>query len=84
MALAGAIAEISRRTFAQDFRANPHRERPHAAHRGQSAAPGVGRAICEVGKLHFGGFVAWLAWIAIHIYSLSSMGDRLCAFMNWA
>ena len=27
-------------------------------------------AVCQIGKLEFGGFVAWLAWLGLHLYYL--------------
>jgi NADH:ubiquinone reductase (H+-translocating) len=40
-------------------------------------------AVCQVGKLEFGGFVAWLAWLALHLYYLVGSRNRLMAVISW-
>ncbi len=52
--------------------------------KGQMATIGRSRAICEVGKFRLTGFVAWLAWLLIHIYYLSGFQNRLLVLMQWA
>jgi NADH dehydrogenase len=52
--------------------------------KGQMATIGRSRAIVEVGGLHLTGFVAWLAWLVIHIYYLSGFQNRLLVLIQWA
>jgi len=52
--------------------------------RGQMATIGRSRAICEVGRLRFGGFAAWLVWLCIHIYFLVGFKNRLFVVLSWA
>lgn len=52
--------------------------------KGQMATIGRSRAIVEVGGLHLSGFVAWLAWLVIHIYYLSGFQNRLLVLIQWA
>jgi len=52
--------------------------------KGQMATIGRGRAIVETGGLRFHGKLAWLAWIAIHIYYLTGFRNRLFVTLNWA
>ena len=40
-------------------------------------------AVCKVGKLEFGGFVAWLAWLGLHLYYLVGSRSRLMAIISW-
>jgi len=40
-------------------------------------------AVCQVGKLEFGGFVAWLAWLGLHLYYLVGSRNRLTAVISW-
>jgi NADH dehydrogenase len=40
-------------------------------------------AVCQVGKLEFGGFVAWLAWLGLHLYYLVGGRNRLMAVISW-
>ncbi len=52
--------------------------------KGQMATIGRGRAIVETGKLKFGGFIAWLTWLVIHIYYLTGFRNRMAVMFNWA
>lgn len=52
--------------------------------KGQMAVIGRGRAVCDVGRLHFGGFLAWLSWIFIHILFLIGFRNRLLVMIQWA
>jgi len=52
--------------------------------KGQMATIGRSRAIVEMGGLHLTGFVAWLAWLVIHIYYLSGFQNRLLVLIQWA
>jgi NADH:ubiquinone reductase (H+-translocating) len=40
-------------------------------------------AVCQVGKLEFGGFPAWLAWLGLHLYYLVGGRNRLIAIISW-
>jgi NADH dehydrogenase len=40
-------------------------------------------AVCQVGKLEFGGFLAWLAWLGLHLYYLVGSRNRLIAIFSW-
>jgi NADH dehydrogenase len=70
------------RTLRRDLRGEP-RQPFRYFNKGQMATIGVGRAICEVGRIGFGGLFAWVVWIGIHIYYLSSMRNRFFVFLNW-
>ena len=52
--------------------------------RGQLATIGRSRAICEAGRLRFGGFAAWLFWLSVHIYFLVGFKNRLFVVVQWA
>lgn len=52
--------------------------------KGQMATIGRKKAIVESGKLKFGGFTAWLAWLFIHIFYLIGFKNRLFVLMDWA
>jgi NADH dehydrogenase len=36
-----------------------------------------------VGKLEFGGFIAWLAWLVLHLYYLVGHRNRIAALFAW-
>jgi NADH:ubiquinone reductase (H+-translocating) len=40
-------------------------------------------AVAQVGKLEFGGFVAWLAWLLLHLYYLIGHRNRIAAMFAW-
>jgi NADH dehydrogenase len=48
------------------------------------ATIGRSRAICDTGRLRFGGFAAWLFWLCVHIYFLVGFKNRLFVVMQWA
>ena len=41
-------------------------------------------AVASVGKLHLRGFIAWLAWLAVHLVYLTAFKSRVTALMHWA
>ena len=40
-------------------------------------------AVAKVGRLEFGGFVAWLAWLVLHLYYLVGYRNRLATVLAW-
>jgi NADH dehydrogenase FAD-containing subunit len=52
--------------------------------KGNIAVIGRNFAILDSGRLRLSGFVAWLAWAAIHIAFLPQAGNRLMVFTQWA
>ena len=52
--------------------------------KGQAATIGRSKAIVEAWKLQFGGFIAWLIWLAVHIYYLTGFKNRLFVIISWA
>lgn len=51
---------------------------------GQMATIGRSRAVCEIGRLHFAGRLAWWLWLLVHIYRLSGFRNRLSVLVQWA
>ncbi len=52
--------------------------------KGIMATIGRSRAIAEAGQLKLDGFVAWLAWLFVHIWFLIGFRNRLVVLINWA
>jgi NADH dehydrogenase len=52
--------------------------------KGQLAVIGRGQAVADIGRLHFGGFVAWFLWIFIHIFFLIGFRNRVIVLIEWA
>ena len=40
-------------------------------------------AVAKIGKLEFGGFIAWLAWLGLHLYYLVGHRNRIAAMFSW-
>ena len=40
-------------------------------------------AVAQVGKLEFGGFIAWLAWLVLHLYYLVGYRNRITTVITW-
>ena len=52
--------------------------------KGQLAVIGRGQAVADIWKLHFGGFLAWLVWIFVHIFFLIGFRNRVLVLLQWA
>lgn len=50
---------------------------------GSMATVGKSRAVVELGRLHFGGLAAWLAWMALHVTVLIGFRNRLAVLSSW-
>jgi NADH dehydrogenase len=55
----------------------------HYRDRGSMATVGKSRAVVELGRLHFGGLAAWLAWMALHVTVLIGFRNRLAVLSSW-
>ncbi|OKH84369.1 NADH dehydrogenase [Mycobacterium sp. SWH-M3] len=40
-------------------------------------------AVAKVGKLEFGGFIAWLSWLVLHLYYLVGHKNRFTTIIAW-
>ena len=40
-------------------------------------------AVAQIGKVEFGGFLAWLAWLGLHLYYLVGSRNRIVAVYSW-
>lgn len=52
--------------------------------KGSLATIGKRKAVADLGKLRFGGYVAWLLWSVVHLLSISGFRNKLLVAMNWA
>jgi NADH dehydrogenase len=60
-------------------------ERPRFVYldRGQMATIGRSRAITQIGKMHLRGFLAWLAWLFVHLIMLIGFRNRAVVLFTW-
>ncbi len=52
--------------------------------KGNMATIGRNKAVAEIRGRRLSGFVAWVAWLWIHIYFLIGFRNRLGVILNWA
>ena len=69
--------------IAGDLAGHP-REKFHYFDKGSLATIGRAAAIAQFGKIHISGFVAWLAWLFIHILFLIGFRNRVIVMFQWA
>jgi NADH:ubiquinone reductase (H+-translocating) len=75
------------RLIAREIKAGGHlTSRPafHYHDKGSLATIGRSAAIAQFGKIHISGFIAWLAWLFVHILFLIGFRNRVLVFIQWA
>ncbi len=50
---------------------------------GSMATIGRDHAVAVIGKLHFTGFIGWLAWLFVHLMALVGFRNRLVVLLEW-
>jgi len=40
-------------------------------------------AVAKIGKLEFGGFIAWLSWLVLHLLYLVGFKNRISTLLSW-
>lgn len=56
----------------------------HYTDKGMMATIGKHRAVMQAGSLHMGGYIAWLAWLFVHIFYLIGFRNRISVMAQWA
>jgi len=51
--------------------------------KGSMATIGRSRAVAQMGKLELSGFMAWMAWLLVHIFFLIGFRNRAVVLFNW-
>jgi NADH dehydrogenase len=77
------VAKLISREIAREAKSSP---RPpfHYFDKGSLATIGRSAAIAQFGKIHISGFLAWLAWLFVHILFLIGFQNRVLVFIQWA
>lgn len=52
--------------------------------KGSMATIGRSAAAVDLGKLKFGGIVAWWLWLLVHIMTIVGMRNKVAIFIDWA
>ena len=65
--------------------ANPNQRKPFSYFdKGSMATIGRSRAIAKVGKFEFSGFLAWQAWLFVHLIFLIGFRNKLSVLISWS
>jgi NADH dehydrogenase len=51
--------------------------------KGNMATIGRSKAVAQVGKIEFGGFTAWLAWLFVHLVFLIGFRNKIAVLIQW-
>lgn len=51
--------------------------------KGQMATIGKHRAVLQLGSLKLTGYIAWVAWLFVHIFYLVGFRNRVSVFIQW-
>ncbi len=91
--MAGQIAELSRRTLKGNLRridpattlaGKPTGQPFQYRDKGSMATISRFRAVCSIGRLHFSGVLAWVAWLAVHLVYITAFKSRVTTLLHWA
>ncbi len=77
------MGQYTSRTIRGDLAGRPRRPFSYWD-KGQLAVIGRGHAVADIWKLHFGGFLAWLLWVFVHIFFLIGFRNRVLVMLQWA
>jgi NADH dehydrogenase len=76
------MAENACANILRDLRNEPRKDFKYWD-KGSMATIGRNRAIVEAGRFKLTGFIAWLAWLFIHVISLIGFKNRLYVLSEW-
>jgi NADH dehydrogenase len=76
------MAENAAANILRDLSGKP-RENFRYVDKGSMATIGRNKAIAEIGKLKLSGFIAWLAWVFVHLISLIGFRNRVSVMSEW-
>lgn len=63
----------------------PDQRKPFAYwDKGSMATIGRSAAVAEMGDFHFTGFVAWMAWLGVHLLFLVGFRNKIAVLIQWA
>jgi NADH:ubiquinone reductase (H+-translocating) len=64
--------------------ANPDEREPFQYFdKGSMATVSRFSAVCQIGPLEFGGFLAWLAWLGLHLIYLVGFKTKITTLISW-
>jgi NADH dehydrogenase len=66
------------------LRGKPDQKPFHYFDKGSMATIARFRAVANIGPLRFGGLIAWLLWLVVHIMYLVGFKNRVSTLLHWA
>lgn len=81
------VAKVIRREIEHGGTANEQAAQREAFRywdKGSLATIGRAAAVAQFGKIHISGFLAWLAWLFVHIFFLIGFQNRVLVLIQWA
>ena len=52
--------------------------------KGSMATIGRSAAVAKIGQVEFTGFMAWMAWLGIHLVFLIGFRNKIAVLLQWA
>jgi len=74
------------KVIAEEVKSGARYPRPAFHYRDKGSLPTLGRAaaVAQFGKIHISGFMAWMAWLFVHILFLIGFRNRVLVLIQWA
>jgi NADH:ubiquinone reductase (H+-translocating) len=84
--VAPAAIQMGRHTARTIVREIAGKDRPSFRYKDKGSLATIGRAaaVADFGRLRLGGWVAWLAWLFVHVFFLIGFRNRLFVISQWA
>ena len=76
------MAQTACKNIINDLNNKPRKEFAYWD-KGSMATIGRNKAIVEAGKLKMTGFLAWMAWLFVHVLTLIGFGNRIRVMTEW-
>ena len=51
--------------------------------KGMLATIGKHKAIMQTKRIHMNGYIAWVAWLVVHVFFLVGFRNRIAVFLRW-
>ncbi len=51
--------------------------------KGTMATVGRNRAVVDINKIHYAGFIAWISWMVVHVVLLVGFRNKFAAVFDW-
>lgn len=73
--------------LSSELRARPYSPPARSAFayhdKGSMATIGRSQAVAQIGRLHFSGWPAWIAWLVVHLLFLVGLRNKVSVLLSW-